>query len=68
MAWLPAQLIFNFGKINGITIIMARPIADKSDQVLIRFSIGPGLDIIHDSADVRNHIDIFDFVAAADIV
>ena len=62
----PIQLALEPGGIDGVAAIMARPILDEGDEVVVRSAFG--VNLIHDGADGGDDVDVGLFAVAANVV
>src|SRR5690606_7395469 len=65
--WLPSQLPFDFGGINGIPEIMTRTVLYKSNQIS-GSSFGASRLLIHLVTDYVDQVEIGPFIVAAYII
>src|ERR1700759_58854 len=62
----PAKLALEFGRVDGVALVVAGPVGDKGDERLVRARTRAK--VIKNRADASHDVNVAAFVAAADIV
>ena len=66
-AGLPAQLVFEFARVDGVSQVVARAVGDIRDQ-LFRSAFGIAQQPVHGFDDHPYQVDVLPFVETPDVV
>ena len=64
----PAELVADFGAVDGVAAVVAGAVGDVGDLRVVRFAVGARGAFVEDRADAVNDFEIRAFVEAADVV
>src|SRR5690606_15034800 len=68
VARLPAQLVADLGRVDGVAAIVPGPVGDEGDQALVRAAVRTRPALVQQAADGAHHLDVAALGVAADVV